>query len=103
DLAARRGARRALVLLAAPALVVVLDVVDAVVDELVGIGRRGVAQAGQLDDVVVGDVPVDFGQPAVGLVGVVRAGGVLAERVGVVLRLDALGRTEEEQLVLDQR
>src|SRR5690606_18962542 len=73
-----------------------------VVDRLLGdIGDRG-----QLDDVVVGDVPVDLGQPARDLIvrGLVTVGGATrtGEHAGLVLLLH-LAADVHEQAVLDQR
>src|SRR5690606_27486802 len=97
------GAGGAAVLLALPALEAGFGVGDAVVVELVGITGVGVADAGELDDVVVGDVPVQLGQPAFGLVFVVAARGRMRPAVGVVFRLGGLVGAEQEQLVLHQR
>src|SRR5690606_33674793 len=73
-----------------------------VIDRLLG----DVGDGGQLDDVVVGDVPVDLGQPARDLVvGVaIAVGGTTrpGEHAGLVLLLH-LAADIHEQAVLDQR
>src|SRR6202012_5536407 len=67
------------------------------------IGLLAVADGGEFDDVAVGDIPVDLGQPARDALVVVlhgRAGGL--RRIQLVVGVDRIGGAEEEQFVFDQ-